>query len=484
MSSYVEKWRAAADDLIAHLLVTPGAWEAAIEAGVSEADLPDGPWGEVYHAIVELRADRLKTPGPAILGDVEVAARCGTSVSVEWVADRIALADEMREATFPATCKLLVDVYGRGHRQLETLQMGLGRLRAALDNAGDVDDAATRIVEGLRAEHQTPTLPVDIADISVIEEERFSLPPQEGIRTGVWLLDNWIRGISPGELVAWVAPYKSRKTSVMACVLLNVARDDHSVTLFSYDESRSRFYYRMMSVVMAEYMWHNHQWDLRTPDGTPLNVVDGKMIHNAGDRWLKWAEPLRLAREYARDELQALRGKIRIYDRQTAPATLNSIRARCFHDAMKYGGLDLVGVDHIQRLNVGDTTYDRVEYGTAGLHELGGEMNTVMWVLSQQNEAAIRSDDTGDWSPNAKGGGGIASNADTVLMSKYKQGDVTDPRYLRLELRLAREAEAPVSGYVEIHPASGWITPRAVDVQKIKLDEVTERVTGRKAEGA
>lgn len=483
MATYIDKWRAAADDLIAHLLVTPDAWEAAIDAGVSDLDMPGGPWQEAYHAVVELRAERFQAPGPAVLGDVEVAARCSPAVSVEWVADRIALADGLRAATFPATCKL-VQVYGRGHRQLNTLQRGTSNLRDALDNAGDADGIAARVVEGLRLEHPTEPLPIDIADISEVEEDRFSRPPEEGLRTGVWLLDNWLRGITPGELVAFVAPYKSRKTSVLSCVLLNVARAGKSVTFFSYDESRTRFYYRLMAAVMAEYMWQNHHWDLRAEDGTPLNVVDGKMIRNAGNRWLKWADPLRLAREYARDELQALRGKLRVYDRQTAPATLPSIRARSFHDAMKYGGLDFVAVDHIQRLNVGETTYDRVEFGSSALHELAGEMATVMWVLSQQNEAAIRAGDNGDLTPNAKGGGGLASNADTVLLSRYKQGDVTDPRYLRLELRLAREAEAPAHGYVEIHPASGWITPRAVDVQQIKLDDVTERVTGRRPNAA
>ena len=478
-NTYIDKWRAAADDVIAHMLVSPEAWEEAINLGVSVLELPGGPWQEVFTAIDELRAERLRDPGPVVLGDVEVAARCSPAVSVEWVADRIALADELRAATFASACKL-VQVYGRGHRQLNTLQRGVGNLRDALDNAGDVDGIAERVVEGLRAEHPSDPLPVDIADISVAEEDRFHRPPEEGLRTGVWLLDNWLRGITPGEMVAFVAPYKSRKTSVLACVLLNVARAGRSATLFSYDESRARFYYRLMAVVMAEYMWHNHHWDLRAPDGTPLNVVDGKMIRNAGDRWLRWAEPLRLAREYARDELQALRGKLRVYDRQTAPATLPSIRARCYHDAMKYKGLDFIAVDHIQRLNVGETTYDRVEYGTAGLHELGGEMGAVTWVLSQQNEAAIRADDAGAWTPNAKGGGGLASNADTVLLSKYKMGDVIDPRYLRLELRLAREAEAPASGYVEIHPASGWITPRAVDVDQIKLNDVMERVTGKR----
>lgn len=472
MAGYVEKWHAAADDFMSVLLVQPDAWQKAIEYGVTSDDLPDGRWREAYRAVIDLRGDYLRNgAAPVILPDTEVAAKCGTAVSVQWVASLIAAWDEYREQFFDRTCALLRR-YGRGHRQLQTVSIGTGRIRAALENGQDTSEAALTVVDHLRHEQTvSETMPTDIGDLTDEIEVRMNQPPDEGVKTGVWLIDNWLRGIAPGEFVAWPSPYKMRKTSVAGHILVNMARDGGSVTLFSYDESRVRFTYRIQALLMAEYMWHNGHWNLCAEDGTPLNVVDGKMIRNAGHRWRKWVKPMQLAREYARDEMQALRGRIRIYDQQTGANSMRSIRAICQHDAMKYGGLTAVFVDHIQRLPGFDKTYDAVEYGSAELHHLGGEMGAIMWVLSQQNEEAIKRADEGGWSPNAKGGGGLASNADTVLISKYKVGTVTDPRYLRIELRLAREAEAPKYGYVEIHPASGWITPAMVNVKTLDLDD-------------
>lgn len=482
--SYVEKWRSAADDFLAVLLVKPRAWELAIDAGVTSDDLPTGPWRESYRVVTEIRGERINTPGsPSVLNDVEVAARCGAKVTVEWVAERIAMWDEYRELAFENTCTLLLH-YGRGTRQLQTLEQGCGEMRVALENATNVDTVAVGVVDGLRAERRQEPEPVDIADITAQNEQRMNEPPTDGIKTGIWLLDEWLRGLSPGEFVGFVSPYKCRKTSILANVLLNMARAGQSLTFFSYDESRARVGYRLEAVLMAEYMWEHKHWNLHAPDGTPLNVVDGKMIRNAGNRWLSWPEPLRLAREYARDTLLSLRGKLRVYDSRSQATTLSGIRAACFTDAMKAGALDFVAVDHIQRLMGLDTIFDKVENGSSGLHHIGGEMGAVMWVLSQQNEAAIRAGNNGDYTPNVKGGGGIASNADTVLMSKYKVGDVMDPNYVQLEVRLAREGEAPQRGYVEIHPASGWITPRRVEASTIKLNAITERVTGKRYDDA
>lgn len=476
-ATYVEKWRACADDFVTVLLVNTTAWQRAVELSVSSADLPGGAWPEVYNAVIDLRGERLRKPGSPVLGDTEVAARCGQTVTVEWVSARIAAWDESRELAFETTCNLLCH-YGRGHRQLEALRQGQARVAAALEQAQDTDEPAQRVVEDLRNEYAQEETPVDIADLVLIEEERMSQPPDEGIRTGIWLLDDWLRGLSPGEFVGWVAPYKSRKTSIMAAVLLNMAREGKSCTVFSYDESRERFTNRLQALVMAEYMWNNGHWDLRAPDGTALNVVDGKMIRNAGDRWRRWPLPLQHAREYARDELAALRGRIRVYDAKTKATTLQSIGAVCLHDGMKYHGLDVIMVDHIQRLGGFDRTYDAVEFGSSGLHNIGGEMGAVMWVLSQQNEEAIKSNDSSDWTPNTKGGGGLAANADTVIVSKYKYGAIKDPHYLRVELRLAREADAPAYGYVEIHPASGWVTPRRVDVKTLNLADPSDNAPG------
>lgn len=473
MSGYLDKWQAAADDFLSVVLTRLDAWKDGIEAGISQAELPPGNWRRVWHVTVELRGDYLKAEKPpVVLLDTEVAAKCGSSVSPEWVAERIALVDAYREQGFTRTCVLL-EQYGRGHRQVEALATGQKSAVAALDGGQSADAAALRAVDELRREHQTGSgdKPVEIGALVDVVEAEMAEEPTDVLKTGVWLLDEWIRGMGPGEFIAWAAPYKMRKTSTAACVIVNMARAGESVTVFSYDEPCKKFTYRIQALLMAEYMWHHKHWDLCAEDGTPLNVVDATMIRNAGKRWRNWPLPLQQAREYAVDEMRKLSGHIRIYDVETGANSLQSIRGICQYDAMKYGGLNAVFVDHIQRLPGFDKTYEAVEYGSSELHRIGSEMGALMWVLSQQNEEAIRGKDDGGWSPNVKGGGGLASNADVMFMSKYKVGTITDPHYLRLELKLARSAEAPAYGYVEIHPASGWITPRRVDTKTLVLDQ-------------
>lgn len=481
MAGYMDKWQRTADDFLAVLLVQPTAWQTAMDLGVKVEDLPDGAWMEAYRAILDIRAEHVKTPGPAVLADTVVASRCGTAVSVEFVAMRLALWDEYREQTFDTTCNLL-RTYGGGHRRLQTAQMGVGRIRAALENGADVDTATNALLDGLRNESAPrPTLS-DLGDLMAVVDQHLEEPPARGVETGVHVLDDWMRGMMPGENIYWVAPYKSRKTSILANIVLNMARDGRSTTLISLDESAVRFTYRMMALCVAEYMWNNGLYTRTTVvngQTLPLNVIDGKMIRRAGDRWRKWLPEQQAALSYARAELRSLAGMVRIYDQSHGAGSLASIKRLIDLDMAKHGGVEFVAVDHIQRLTDGDTTYDKVESGSARLHDIAGETGVIMWVLSQQNENAIKGGDDG-WSPQAKGGGGVASNADTVFVSKYKVGTVDDSRYVRVDLKLAREADCPATAYLEIHPASGWITPRRVDLKTIQFDETRARITGRR----
>jgi replicative DNA helicase len=472
MTGYIEKWRATADDVLSVMLVQKDAWEDVIELGVSESDFPSGAWRQVYRVIIDLRATRIKDPAlPPVLLDTEVASLCDKAVAVEWVSERIALWDSLREMGFTRSCQLLIQ-YGRGHWQYETLRMATDRTIENLNNGLDPAEVAETAIDDLRSNHAViQGVSVDIADLSEEAHALMEKPNETVVYTGIWLLDEWLRGLTPGEFVAWLAAYKMRKTSILSNVIVNLARKKKRVLFCSYDESRMRVTNRIRALLMAEYMWHHKHWDLRAEDGTALNVVDGKMIRNAGERWRAWPTPLQEAYTFARDTMKDMRNYLMVYDQFSGLGGLKSIRSIATIEAMRRGDLTMCAVDHIQRIpgfeRSSNATYSAVEYGSSGLHEIGNSMGVIMWVLSQINEDAIKSSQKEVYSPNAKGGGGIASNADTVLTSKYKDGPVADPRYIHFFLKLAREGEAPLDGYVEIHPASGWITPRKVETKNI-----------------
>lgn len=464
MSDYFQKWQPVADDVISIIIAEHDAWIKAIDAGIVYEDLPPGAWREAYQNLISLRSEGVAQQRPLL--DTELATICGPAVSVTWVAERAALYDDYRAGAFDESLEKL-KAYGRGHRALAVTQVGSNQIRAALNNGLDIENATVNVVNGLQLERLSdPGSPTELGALLDLNQASMENDPVPGTKTGILVLDQWLDGLDKNEFLAWVAPYKSRKTSAAACAILAALKQGKQVDFFSFDERRENFIYRLEAVLMAEFMYHANQWE------HPLNGVTAKMIRRAGKRWREWNPLLQNAFKYAFDTLKSYGKQLRIYDSKTCDATMRSIRGLARTDAAKLGGLDMIMVDHLQSLKGYRTTYEQVEIGSTDLHLLRGELDCIMWVLAQQNEDAIVHDDTG-WSPKVKGGGGLASKADTVVVSKYMQGAVTDPKYLRVELRQAREEESRVFGYVEIHPPSGWITPSTVDVKKIMVNPDT-----------
>lgn len=463
--NYLAKWQPAADDVLCILIAEHDAWIKAIDAGVTSDDMPPGKWQEAYHSLITLRSkpDAPKRP----LLDTEIASICSAAVTVEWVAYLGALYDEYRAGAFVETLDQLKK-FGAGHRQLQVLSAGVVQMRKALNNGLKVEEPVLTVIDGLQIDIRAQSAePVGLGDLLDLHQTSMEADPKPGTPTGIHLLDSWIDGLSVTEFLGMVGPYKGRKTSVTSVAVLNGLKQGQIMNWFSFDEPRGVVINRMVAVLMAEWMYFNGHWE------HDLNNVDVTMIQRAGKRWHNWREPLPTAYRYAYDTLRgyANNSQLRIYDSKTCDATMKSIRALSHTDAAKFGKLDRVVVDHLQSLNGYRTTYEQVENGSTDLHLLRGELGCQMWVIAQQNEEGIEHGSS--WSPKVKGGGGLASKADTILISKYMVGTVTDPNYLRLELSQSRFNQGRLWGYVEIHPASGWITPRVVDVKKITVDPET-----------
>jgi hypothetical protein len=424
----------------------------AVNAGITSQDMPPGNWRATYHNVIELASAQ---KGNAALHDTAVAIAAGQDVT--WIAERIALFDTTRAAAFADQLNALL-TFGRGHRQIEAVKRGRSELLAAMNNGLKIDGAAANIIEALQAEtRQAGERPVRGDEILA---RVLAKTEQKTVHTGIALLDEWTGGMIKNEFVAWVAPYKARKTSAMANVILARLKAGDQVSIFSFDENQDQMTNRLRAMLITEYMYREKQYHHAG------NKVSAKLLERAGQRWKNWEKPLLQAVEYANDSLSVRGKQYRLYDRTVCNGTIPHIAALCRMDAQRHG-LDTIFVDHLQSLSGFKTLFEKVEHGSAALHELRGELNCRMWLLSQQNEAAIGGMDEGSYSPNTKGGGGLASSADTIIVSKYMFGTVTEPDKLRIELRQARYEQSQVYGYVKIHPASGWITPEKAEIGRI-----------------
>jgi hypothetical protein len=298
--------------------------------------------------------------------------------------------------------------------------------------------------------------------------------PQPGTPTGIVVIDDWLGGgLKENENVITVAPYKSRKTSKVCNVILTALERGERVNVFEFDESRTDFIYRLESILMAKYMWDIEEYD------NPLNNIDSMMIRRAGKAWRNWPQPLPQAFEYAFDTLVGYGKLLNVYDNQTCDGSMSKIRALCRMDAAK-AGLDMIVIDTLLQISGGKTLFETVQGGAKFINKLRGELNCKAWTLTHMNEEGIKGGDTsGSHSPNAKGGGGPAENADTIFVCKYKRAPMEDnDTVLKIELRQARYAESGVSDWVEIHQASGWISPRRNVVTHVDLQAAHDAAIG------
>ena len=82
------------------------------------------------------------------------------------------------------------------------------------------------------------------------------------------------------------------------------------------------------------------------------------------------------------------------------------------------------------------------------------------------------------WSAEFAGGPSLERLADTIIISKYMFGDPPDPKLLKIEMKKARDEQGQRWATVELHPASGWITPREVKTTTKNLQDAQDRAIG------
>lgn len=471
MSAWQSVWRDAANDVLSVLVNSPDAWKTAVlERGLRSTDFPDGVCRKIYMAILDLRGqyEAAKNQPPS-LPDTEVAARAGVDTTA--IDEIIILYDAARVSGFDANCKLLAD-FGRGSRQANDIRIANGDLLTALAAGKSTDTVIETLITNLRTEDRTVAVNRDILSLVEAIESDMNKPPVPGLPLGIPVLDQWQRGAEPGENIILNGARKDRKTTVAANILLYQARHEKNITFISLDEVPKRFAQRLIVMLIAEWFWKNDYWNVADErNGLSLNIIDRKMLTRAGENWKNWHPLQREAYAYAITEAKKLKRFLRIYGPADGVKSLAGLRQMVMFDRAQYG-VDMFGLDHIQKLiDEGSDTYKKIELASATLQMLGVELGIPSLVLSQKNNEAIRASSIDDGLTGAKGGGGIDSNADAIYEVLYNRDKVKDPKIMRLVAKLCRDAPTPAYQFIEIHPESGWITPRVIGEAEAKQIE-------------
>jgi len=276
----------------------------------------------------------------------------------------------------------------------------------------------------------------EIADDNVIT----SIPTGFG-----WLTDRIGGGFKPGQIIALIAPYKSRKSTVARNMALAAARANKQVGMFALEGERKDIFTDMWAMLATERL---HRW-LDMDDFAIEGCLDGLHLRAA----LRTANQHKALVE-ARAELNHLGQYIRVCDGRDGITNLERFNARITRDKFLYN-TDMIIVDHMQLMNSrrADRLFENVEATVGLIQNFAVTEGVVAVILSQQNEATIGLGGS-SYSPGAKGGGALPAAADHILISEYDAEK--SPDVLRLRLKHSRRAQPGYCDYA-INPSSGLI---------------------------
>lgn len=465
-----ELWETAADDVISVMIREPEAWSKALfDYGVAESDLPPGPYADVWRAIVALRSK--DTDGVTQkLSHVDIAERVD-SADIPWIAKRDGLYSKHTHDNFAKHCRRLRN-FGTAARLLTATVSEAKEIRTAIATGAPIDETRARLASALSETDNARAIDKGASLESILDDVAVEMDTEAtpGIDSGVRPVSSMLRGLSRGMFIVWVAPYKSRKTSVALQIMISTARQKLHVIFASLDEDKRMITYKILAWFMAEWFFINKLWDVADEKtGIALNTFDGDSIAKARKNRYLWHSIQNKAYEYAMAQARAIAPYFRIYDQTTSDnfGSPADVERAIKHDNAVYGPTFLVVVDNIQKMTPEgqENDYRLVKRVAGELDRIKTRQNVCMWALSQQNEETIKASSSNGpsdgYSVGATGGGAISSNAAAVFVSRYKMPDQPRPDQLFIQLKHARYLPSPKSETIYIHPPSGYMPPIA-----------------------
>jgi replicative DNA helicase len=316
-----------------------------------------------------------------------------------------------------------------------------------LEKAAKLFDDTTRPVEDIQRDvlrqvcgvfEQRGNRDASITSIGGLERERVkSMKDDElpGISCGIRWLDELTGGFLPSETVVIGGAYKMRKTTLMLNMFLRSAHFA-PLSVFTVGDSTRDDTYRKLVALQMNQMMIDEQWN-------DLGIV-------ASSKTLQY--------KLTRPEYQDLRDRaevaidglpIRLYDGRDMISDLNETSRYLRRDVALFG-TRIFAYDFAQSNRHGKDDYEKTLFMSAWAQQICGELGITGVILSQLNEATIKSG-TESYSPGAKGGGALAAMSNVFLITTYAAP------MLKIELKLARAAQMGDKVVHQLNPPSGLI---------------------------
>lgn len=440
-------WQMAADDVGSVVLSDNAHYERArFVAGIRDTDFPPGNWRGVWRAICSLKDTN--TP----LHDTFLIEHC-PGLEISWLAQRMALADELRKGVvFDENVKLLKR-RGAEYAVYEAMRISQEELRA---EKTDIEAAVSRVLEaaalGNRQEAGMETAEAHIKEFVAY----LNSPSTPAPLCGIGWLDDYSNGFQLGRTWMIGGAYKQRKTTLALNIMLGILfrNPTASVAMLSFEMPRQSIAAALVSQIAA-YHYLKTGNSLREKAGTYLsmdNLINGKLAYK------RWPGGLPGAIDYAIEIYNILKKRMRVYDvtyEAGALSDLASLQRVMLRDKAVYGG-QYFFIDHLQEIRSPGNDYERVSAVAGTISHLSKRENVTTFTLSQLNEQTVRSSSEDEHSPGAKGGGTPAEKADYFIRVRYLP-DTPDQLAVKMQLSRYGAMGNDTKALLPIHPASGLL---------------------------
>lgn len=270
---------------------------------------------------------------------------------------------------------------------------------------------------------------------SKISEGSYTVVP-----TGIDWIDRQLFGLWTGRNHWFVAPYKSRKTSLARNMVVHAAMQGFPVSFFAGEGQRDTFVLDCQVMLAVKKMLEDDPARFHN-----IRLSSDKVL-------LSPKHPLSAeeneAMQYGRSLFSAL--PIYIYDQKDQITNLNTLTRLVRRDKLERGVVSF-WVDYSQLFGQGNI-YDRQSTFALEFQALCAREDVAGCAISQKNEEGVKAK-RDNYSPNVKGGGDAPAAADILFVTR------TDAEYddrFYIELKLGRRAGQNTQMH-RVHPSSGLI---------------------------